>query len=412
MVNEQSSRVVVTGIGLSTPLGCNHIEVFTQLYQGKHGFKRVDFGEKLGALVCGQFESTPDWGAVIGSKDERIFDPFICHGLWAAHLALEDSQINPTRLDLNRCGVAVGSGLGGLNKAENAMQGLENRGLRGVSPYFMPAYLINVLPGLVAMRHGFKGANYSMVSACATGVHNIGSAAEFIASGRADVMLAGASDFGTTDISVAGFKALKALSGNLDPDAASRPWDEARDGFVIADGAAILLLESESHALARGAKIYCTIDGFGMSGDAHHVTQPAPAGEGAKRAMQAALSAANIDANAVDLVCAHGTSTPAGDEAEAQAIESVFSNHGKVNVMSSKSMLGHALGAAGAIESGLCAMMLANQKVLPTANTRNLSREYGFNLVRTGYSDQLTKVVNNSFGFGGTNASLVLGAYR
>ena len=407
-MQKKLQRVAVTGLGMATPLGCEKDIIFSSMLDSQHGFRLHDVGDGIGECVCAPFAADIDLTKHLAGKEIRKYDDFINYGIYTALEAVADSGLELTNLDLARCGVAVGSGLGGLGSATKSALGMAKRGVRGISPFFMPAYLINVLPGLIAMKFGFQGPNYSMVSACATGLHNIGSAAWAIAHGQVDVMLAGASDVGTTSLSVAGFKAMKALTASLDVMAASRPWDVDRDGFVIADGSAVLVLENYEQAVARGANIYCVVEGFGMSADAYHVTKPPAGGEGASLAMSAALQDAQLEAAQIDLVCAHGTSTPAGDSAEALAIERVFGVNPEIMVTSTKSLLGHSLGAAGALETALCALMLQEQVVLPTAHTKNLEREYNFKLVRDKQSTSIKRIINNSFGFGGTNAALIL----
>ena len=346
-------------------------------------------------------------------KEARKMDVFVHFGVAAGAQAIKDAGLeNADGLDLERVGVAIGSGIGGLPNIEKQHSALLEGGARKVSPFFVPSTIINMISGNLSIMYGYKGPNVCVVTACTTGTHNIGDAARMIEYGDADIMIAGGAEMATCPLGLSGFGAARALSTrNDDPQAASRPWDKDRDGFVLGDGAGVMVLEEYEHAKARGAKIYSEVLGYGMSGDAYHMTMPSENGEGAARCMKAALKNADLSANDVDYVNAHGTSTPAGDLAETQAIKSVFESHvNNVLVSSTKSMTGHLLGAAGGIEAVFSVLALEDQIAPPTINLDNPSDgcdlDYVANKSRPA---KLSVSMSNSFGFGGTNGTLIFG---
>jgi 3-oxoacyl-[acyl-carrier-protein] synthase II len=402
-------RVVVTGLGLVSPLGNDVASSWAALLAGKSGagpitgFDASEYPVKFCAEVK---DFDPE---TLPTKDKRKFDLFILYAAVAAAEALADGGFDETvPADLApKFGVAIGSGIGGLQGIEKNYDTIKNRGPARVAPSFIPCSIINMAPGYVAIRHGLKGPNYSAVSACTTGVHNIGLAARQIAYGEADCMLAGGTEKGSTPLGMSGFAAARALSRrNDDPEHASRPWDLDRDGFVLGDGAGVLLLEEYEHAKARGAKIYAELKGFGMSDDAHHITSPDPDGAGFVAAMQNALNDADLSPSDIDYVNAHGTSTPTADYLEAAAIEQVFAGHtDNLLVSSTKSMTGHLLGAAGALEAIVSVLVLRDGVVPPTINLENQEPDCKLDFVpNTKREAEVNAVISNSFGFGGTNA--------
>jgi 3-oxoacyl-[acyl-carrier-protein] synthase II len=337
-------------------------------------------------------------------------DVFIQYGLAAGVQAVEDSGLLDSAVSFERVGVAIGSGIGGINSIEESSALVRTSGPRKISPFFVPGSIINMLGGTLSIRYNFQGPNIAITTACTTGTHNIGVAAAMINAGQADVMIAGGAEMATSPVGLGGFCAARALSTrNEDPQRASRPWDKDRDGFVLSDGAGIMVLEEYEHAKRRGAKIYAELTGFGMSGDAYHMTSPSEGGKGAALCMQNAISSAGLDARAVDYINAHGTSTLAGDLAETQAIKSVFKDHAyKLAISSSKSMLGHLLGASGAVEAIICVLSLRDQVITPTINLDAPDAECDLDYVPHCSRDaKLNVVLSNSFGFGGTNGSLV-----
>jgi 3-oxoacyl-[acyl-carrier-protein] synthase II len=342
------------------------------------------------------------------SKDARKMDTFIQYGIVAGHQAIDHSGLDLERVDMTRCGVAVGSGIGGLGMIEKNHIELLEKGVRRVSPFFVPGSIINMISGNLAIRLGFKGPNIAITTACTTGTHNIGYAARTIAYGDADVMLAGGAEQACTPLGISGFNACKALSTrNDDPQAASRPWDTGRDGFVLGDGAGVMVLEEYEHAKARGANILAELVGFGMSDDAYHMTLPPEQGEGAEAAMQGALRDAGVNGNQVDYVNAHGTSTPGGDVAEARGITRMLDGKDAA-VSSTKSMIGHLLGAAGAVEAIFSVLAIRDQVAPPTINLQDPEPEVSLNLVpNTPQEHNIEYAISNSFGFGGTNGSLL-----
>jgi 3-oxoacyl-[acyl-carrier-protein] synthase II len=352
-----------------------------------------------------------DISQFISKKDARRMAPFIHYGIAAASQAFEDSGIVINEANANRAGLAIGSGIGGLPGIENAYQTFIDSGPRKISPFFVPANIINMIAGNLSIIYGMKGPNIAIVTACTSATHNIGVAARMIAYGDADIMMAGGAEMTTCPTGVGGFAAARALSTrNDDPEAASRPWDSDRDGFVLSDGAGILLLEEYELARNRGANIYAEIAGFGMSGDAYHMTQPSSGGEGAAQCMHNALRDAGMNSDAVHYINAHGTSTPAGDVAETMAVKQVFGDEaGKVAISSTKSMTGHLLGAAGGVEAVFSSLALRDQVAPPTINLDNPDPECDLDYVpHTAREMKIDVAMSNSFGFGGTNGTLIL----
>lgn len=404
-------RVVVTGLGMISPLGNSVAETWTQICAGRSGirpitaFDTTDFPVKI-AGTLDHFDPS----AHFSPKALRKLDPFTQFGLVAAQEALEDAGLTAYTGDPNRVGVAVGSGIGGISTILDNHVRFKKGGARKVSPFFIPAGIINMLAGNISIEFGFKGPNIAIVTACTTGTHNIGAAARMIAHGDADVMVAGGAEKGEIDLCLAGFAAARALSTRNDaPEKASRPWDKDRDGFVLGEGAGILILEEAEHAKARGANIYAEVAGFGMSSDAYHITAPDSSGEGFVATMQNALNDAGLTAQDIDYINAHGTSTPAGDVIEAGAIKQAFGEHAKkLAVSSTKSMTGHLLGAAGAVEAIFSLLAMRDSVLPPTINLDNPDEGCDLNFVpHEAQAASLTAVLSNSFGFGGTNGSLI-----
>ena len=413
-------RVVVTGIGMVTPLGSGAEETWKNALAGKSGARTI---EKFDASHLGTDyacevprgerpgEFNPD--DFMSAKDARKVDDFILYGMAAAQMAVEDAGWQPEdREALERTGVMIGSGIGGLQSIAETAVLIKERGPRRVSPFFIPGALVNLVSGQVSIRYGFKGPNHAVVTACSTGAHAIGDAARLIALDDADVMVAGGAESPICEIGIAGFNACKALSTAHpdDPQKASRPWDADRDGFVMGEGAGVVVLEEYEHAKARGAKIYAEVLGYGLSGDAHHITAPPDDHEGAERAMRAAVKRAGIDVSAIDYVNAHGTSTMA-DTIELGAVERLLGDAAAGTAMSStKSMTGHLLGAAGAIEAIFCILAIRDQICPPTINLDNPAAETEMNLcANAAVKREVNVVLSNSFGFGGTNACLIMG---
>ncbi len=406
-------RVVVTGLGLLTPVG-NDVETsWKNLMAGQSGIEPISFfdASELPVRFSGSVKSF-DVESYLSRKDARKMDLFIQYGIAAAAQAIKDSGIEFAQENASRIGVAVGSGMGGLPLIEAGHQQLLKSGPRRVSPFFVPSTIINMIAGHLSIIHGFAGPNIAVTTACTTGVHNIGHGARIIAYGDADVMVAGGSEMATTPLSIAGFASAKALSTrNDDPHAASRPWDKDRDGFVMGDGAGVVVLEEYEHAKSRGATIYAELCGFGMSGDAYHMTSPPKDGRGAAAAMKNALNDGGLNPEQVGYINAHGTSTPAGDKAEATAVKTIFDSAANdVAVSSTKSMTGHLLGAAGAIEAVFSILALNRNEIPPTINLDNPGEGCDLDFVpHTGRQAQLNYTLCNSFGFGGTNGSLLFG---
>lgn len=404
-------RVVVTGMGMVTPLGLNAQSTWSALLDGRSGagpiehFDTSAFATKFACLVKGL-----DVNQYMSPKEAKKMDLFIRYGVIAGMEAVADSGIEITDSNRHRVGVMVSAGIGGLLGIEENHKKLLNSGPRRVSPFFVPASITNMLSGQLSMHYGITGPSLAIVTACTTGVHNIGQAARMIAYGDADVVLAGGAEKASTELGMAGFNAARALSTrNDDPQAASRPWDKDRDGFVLGDGAGVLVLEEYEQAKKRGAKIYAELSGFGMSSDAFHMTLPPTNGEGAAAAMRNALNDAGVNAQQVGYINAHGTSTGAGDIAETRAIKSVFAEDAyQIPVSSTKSMTGHLLGAAGAVEAIFSIQALYYQKVPPTINLDNPDPECDLDYVpHTARDLAFDMSLCNSFGFGGTNGSLL-----
>jgi 3-oxoacyl-[acyl-carrier-protein] synthase II len=416
-------RVVVTGLGMVTPLGCGVEPTWKRLIDGESGIRGIqsfdvsDLPSKIGGLVprgetsSGSFNAD-DW---VPPKDQRKMDEFIVFGLAAAVQAVEDSGWKPEKdEDRERTGVMIGSGIGGLVTIADGAITLKEKGPRRMSPFFIPSALINLVSGHVSIRYGFKGPNHSVVTACSTGAHAIGDAARLIQLDDADVMVAGGAEAAICRLGIAGFAAARALSTgfNDDPPRASRPWDKDRDGFVMGEGAGVVILEEYEHAKRRGAKIYAEVVGYGLSGDAHHITAPSENGDGAYRAMRAALNRAKTNTDEIDYINAHGTSTPLGDEIELGAVKRLFGDSAyKLSMSSTKSAIGHLLGAAGSVEAIFSILSLRDQVVPPTRNLDNPSEGCDIDLVpHKAKQRKVRKALSNSFGFGGTNASLVFAA--
>jgi len=415
-------RVVVTGLGLVTPLGSGIAANWQRLIDGKSGIGAIqnfdvsDVSSKVAGQVPIGESAAGDFNVddFITRQEQRRLDPFIIFGMAAAQQAVEDADWRPDDQEsLERTGVMIGSGIGGLQTIANGTITVHERGPRRLSPFFIPASLINLVSGHVSIRYGFQGPNHAVVTACSTGAHAIGDAARLIGFDDADVMVAGGAEAAVCRLGMAGFAASRALSVafNDTPDKASRPWDQDRDGFVMGEGAGVVVLEELGHAKKRGARIYAEVVGYGMSGDAHHITAPSQDGRGAYRAMAAALKRAKLDPSAVDYINAHGTSTPLGDVIELGAVKRLFGAHAaKLSMSSTKSAIGHLLGAAGAAEAIYSILAIQNGVVPPTLNLDNPAPESeGVDLVPHQAKERTVDVVlSNSFGFGGTNASLVL----
>jgi len=414
-------RVVITGLGLVTPLGSGVEASWQRLLEGKSGAKRIDTFE-AGDLACqiacyvptgNGSDGTFDAAAHMEPKEQRKVDDFIIYAMGAADQALADSGFTAdTPEKQERTGVLIGSGIGGLQGIAETALLLQEKGPRRVSPFFIPGRLINLASGYVSIKHGLKGPNHSVVTACSTGAHAIGDAARIVMLGDADVMVAGGAESPICRIAIAGFAACRALSTGFNdrPDQGSRPYDKDRDGFVMGEGAGVVVLEELEHAKARGARIYAEVIGYGMSGDAFHITAPAASGDGAFRCMTAAIKRAGLLPSDIDYVNAHGTSTPMGDEIELGAVERLFGNSASGLAMSStKSATGHLLGAAGAVEAVFSVLSIRDNVAPPTINLDNPSVETQINLVaKVAQERRIDTVLSNSFGFGGTNASLVL----
>ena len=412
-------RVVVTGLGLVTPIGTGVELTWKRLLEGRSGITPIekfdvsDLPAKVAAhVVRGDGEGEFNYDDWVSSKERRKMSDFIIFGLAAAQQAIEDANWKPeTEDERYRTGVLIGSGIGGLNEIVEGAETLRERGPRRLSPFFIPMALINLVSGHTSIRFGFKGPNHAVVTACSTGAHAIGDAARFISMDDADVMVAGGSESAICRLGMAGFAAARALSTNFNdtPEKASRPWDKDRDGFVMGEGAGVVVLEELEHAKARGAKIYAEIVGYGLSGDAHHITAPAADGSGAFRAMEMAMKRAGLAPDAIDYVNAHGTSTPLGDEIEVQAVKRLFGDSaGNIAMSSTKSAIGHLLGAAGSVEAIFSILAMRDGIVPPTLNLDNPSEGCDLDFVpHEAKSKVVRAALSNSFGFGGTNATLI-----
>ncbi len=418
-------RVVITGMGMVSPLGYGVDHNWDAITNGKSGIKKIedfdvsDITSRIAGIIPKTKDENPQNGEFnadlfMHPKEQRKVDAFITYGIAATQEAVKDAGWTPTdKESLERTGVLIGSGIGGLDEIYKTSTLLNERGPRRISPFFVPAALINLTSGHVSIKYGFKGPNHSVVTACATGTHAIGDAARLIALDDADVMIAGGAEGAVCRLGLAGFAAARALSTGYNdaPQDASRPWDSARDGFVIGEGAGIMVLEEYEHAKARGAKIYGEIIGYGLSGDAYHITSPAPGGNGGYRAMKAALKRAKLNPEDIDYINAHGTSTPMGDGIEFGAVKRMFENAlNSVSMSSTKSAIGHLLGAAGAVEAIYATKAMQTGTLPPTLNLDNPSEDcQGMDLVPKVAKEKAVKtVLSNSFGFGGTNASLVI----
>lgn len=418
MIGDMSKRrVVITGMGMLSPVGNDVTSSWEAIRAGRSGIGLIDrFDASEYTTRIGGAVKDLDIEPWLSSKEARKLDAFIHYGLIAAQQAVDDSGLEQySKLDQERVGIAIGSGIGGLEYIEKNVLQMDKAGPRKVSPFFVPASVINMISGNAAIRFGYKGPNIAIVTACTTGTHNIGYAARTIAYGDADVMLAGGSEMATTRSGVAAFSSARALSTrNDEPEKASRPWDRDRDGFVLSDGAGVVVLEELEHARARGATIYGEVIGFGMSDDAHHITAPPADGEGAARSMRNAIRDAGISPDLVGYINAHGTSTQVGDVAEVAAVKSVFGSHAEKLAMSStKSMTGHLLGAAGAVEAIFSVLAVRDGVLPPTINLDHPDEGCDLDFVAHKSRDADVKVaLSNSFGFGGTNGTLIVSRYE
>jgi 3-oxoacyl-[acyl-carrier-protein] synthase II len=417
-------RVVITGLGMLTPLGCGVEETWTRLLKGNSGAKKIDTFDvsdiacKIACVIprgdgTGATYDPDQW---MEPKEQRKVDEFIVFAMCAARQALDDAGWHPKTYDeQTTTGVLIGSGIGGIEGIAETAIALREKGPRRVSPFFIPGRIINLASGFVSIAFGLKGPNHAVVTACSTGAHAIGDAARLVALGDAEVMVAGGAESPVNRISMAGFSALRALSTNFndDPTRASRPYDKDRDGFVMGEGAGVVVVEALEHAQARGAKIYAELIGYGLSGDAYHITAPAPDGDGALRCMNAAIRRAGISAGDIDYINAHGTSTPLGDEIELGAVQRLVGNAaGRMSMSSTKSCIGHLLGAAGAVEAIFSVLAIRDRIAPPTVNLDNPSVETPIDLVpHEARKRDVDIVLSNSFGFGGTNASLIFRRY-
>jgi 3-oxoacyl-[acyl-carrier-protein] synthase II len=409
--SKTQKRVVVTGVGAVTPLGNTIEESWAKALRGESGIAKITKFDTTGFDVtfAGEVKGfNPD--LYVEKKEQKKMDDFILYSIAASKMAVEMAKLDLSEATKDRTGVIIGVGIGGLQIIEETTMKMKEKGPGRISPFFIPSVITNLAAGQVSIALGLRGPNYSVTSACASGVHSIGDAVRYIRDGVMDVMLAGGAESTICGLAVGGFAAMRALSTrNETPEKASRPWDKDRDGFVLAEGAAVLCIESLEHAQKRGATILCEITGYGVSSDAFHMTSPAPEGAGGYAAMKMAVEDAQIKASEIQYINAHGTSTPVGDGLESMAIKRLLGDEAKkVWVSSTKSMTGHALGAAGAIESAFCVMAVRDQIVPPTINLENPSEDCDLDYVpNTARKGQIHHVLNNSFGFGGTNASMV-----
>ena len=400
-------RVVVTGLGILSPIGNTLSEAWDSCINGVSGISKIEIDLKNNPVKVGGRLKNFNPEDFLDSKEIRRIDPFIQYGIIAANQSINHSGILDSKIDLSKVGINFGAGIGGIDTIEKNKSLLEERGYKKVSPFFVPGSIVNMISGLISIKHGFMGPNTSVVTACSTGNHCIGTAARSIAYGEADVMIAGGAEMASTPLSIAGFTAARALSMNSDPETASRPWHKDRDGFVLSDGAGSMVLEDFDHAKARDAKIYAEVIGFGTSSDAHHMTAPPEDGRGAVLSMTNAINDAEIDPSEIDYINAHGTSTPLGDIAETTALKKVFGDY-VPQISSTKSMTGHTLGAAGAIESIFCIQAINHGIIPPTINLDKPDPLCDLNYTPLVSVEKNIRVaMNNSFGFGGTNSTLV-----
>ena len=407
----KGKRIAVTGLGLLTPVGNDVGSTWSAIRAGESGIRPIErfdvseFSTRFGGAL-----QAFDRDKYLPAKEARRMDEFMHYGIAAGIQALEDSGLQESGFEAERFGVAVGSGIGGITTIEETALQIKASGPRKVTPFFVPGSIINMISGTLSIRYGLKGPNIAVVTACTTGTHNIGLAANMISNDQADIMLVGGAEMATSPVGLGGFCAARALSTrNDEPERASRPWDKDRDGFVLSDGAGVMVIEEMEHAKARGARIYAELVGFGMSGDAYHMTAPSEGGEGAARCMQNALRSADMSVNDIDYINAHGTSTIAGDVAESEAIKKVFGSRAyNLCVSSTKSMIGHLLGASGAAEAIVSVLTLHDQVITPTINLDNPEEGCDLDYVpHKARETAVNAVLTNSFGFGGTNGSLI-----
>ena len=412
-MTDNTRRVVVTGLGLVTPVGSSVNKAWNNIKNGVSGIRKIDSfdASSFSVQISG---SVIDFNAddYISPKDQKKMDTFIHYGIGASVMAINDSGLEITDENRERIGISIGSGIGGLPYIERNYGNFLNNGPRKISPFFVPSSIINMVSGNLSIMYGITGPNMSLVSACATGTHSIGDAARLIKHGYVDCMIAGGAEMATCPLGIGGFASAKALcsTNNDDPESASKPWDVNRNGFVLGDGAGILVLEDYETAKKRGANIYCELVGFGMNSDAHHMTQPAAGGVGASKCMKEALIEAKVNDSDVDYINAHGTSTPAGDKAETEAIKSALGLENAKNtpISSTKSMIGHLLGAAGGVEAVFSVLSIKDNIIPPTINLKNSDPECDLDYVpNTARESNINVSMSNSFGFGGTNGTLV-----
>ena len=412
-MTDNTRRVVVTGLGLVTPVGSSIDKAWSNIKNGVSGIRKIDSfdASSFSVQISG---SVIDFNAddYISPKDQKKMDTFIHYGIGASVMAINDSGLEITDENRERIGISIGSGIGGLPYIEKNYENFLNSGPRKISPFFVPSSIINMVSGNLSIMYGITGPNMSLVSACATGTHSIGDAARLIKHGYVDCMIAGGAEMATCPLGIGGFASAKALcsTNNDDPESASKPWDVNRNGFVLGDGAGILVLEDYETAKKRGANIYCELVGFGMNSDAHHMTQPAAGGVGASKCMKEALIEAKVNDSDVDYINAHGTSTPAGDKAETEAIKSALGLENAKNtpISSTKSMIGHLLGAAGGVEAVFSVLSIKDNIIPPTINLKNSDPECDLDYVpNTARESNINVSMSNSFGFGGTNGTLV-----
>lgn len=412
-MKENTRRVVVTGLGLVSPVGSTVEKAWGNIKNGVSGIRKISSfdASSFSVQISG---SVVDFNAedFITPKDQKKMDTFIHYGIGASVMAINDAGLEITESNSDRVGISIGSGIGGLPYIERNYGNFLEKGPRKISPYFVPSSIINMVSGNLSIMYGITGPNMSLVSACATGTHSIGDAARLIKHGYVDCMIAGGAEMATCPLGIGGFASAKALcsTNNDDPETASKPWDVNRNGFVLGDGAGIVVLEDYEHAKARNAKIYCELVGFGMNSDAHHMTQPAAGGAGASKCMQQALKEASLNNTDIDYINAHGTSTPAGDKAETDAIKSALGvdNAKNTPISSTKSMIGHLLGAAGGVEAVFSILSIRDNVIPPTINLNEQDPECDLDYVPNNARDTKVKVaMSNSFGFGGTNGTLI-----